>query len=164
MVNQLPRWIILGRWQPETSLAPNVDADVPWRGAFTRSGGATGQWGSRGRTKWTTLSIPEAAIPWAKGFIVRMDISGNDLTTLPEAFYDTLKSLEVLNVSRNCLWELSPKIKQLRALKSLDIHGNLLETLPDELVSPSCPQPRSSACGLCHANSCFADWALCFKT
>lgn len=108
------------------------------------------------------MSIPEAAIPWAKSFITKMDISNNDLTTLPEAVYDTLASLEELDVSGNCIWELSPKIKQLTALKSLNIYGNLLESLPDEVVGP--PRHTLPAWELCCVDSRFADLALSFKT
>lgn len=54
------------------------------------------------------------------------------LTVLPEAFY-RMANLRKIDLSDNCLLELSPSLKHLAKLQSLRVHNNCLETLPNEL-------------------------------
>lgn len=82
----------------------------------------------------TRLTFPPAAPAWAHQWVRVLDLSHNGLTTLPEELFSVFANVEHLDLSRNCLWEISPSIKQLTKLKKLCLTQNLLDALPEELA------------------------------
>lgn len=68
------------------------------------------------------------------GQLCRLDLSKNQLKALPDAFGDSLASLEKLNLSQNRLedniWHSIPKLGRLR---ELDLSSNLLKSIPGGL-------------------------------
>lgn len=62
----------------------------------------------------------------------RLDLACG-LTQVPPAIFDLADSLEILNLSHNCLRELPPEFARLQHLKILFLSQNLFETLPEVL-------------------------------
>lgn len=95
--------------------------------------------GTRGKFRWngnytTRLTFMPADTAWAHQWVRVLDLASNGLSTLPEEFYSVFANIEELDLSRNCLWEISPSIKQLAKLKKLRLVQNLLDALPEELA------------------------------
>ncbi|KAL1210051.1 Plant intracellular Ras-group-related LRR protein 2 [Cardamine amara subsp. amara] len=66
------------------------------------------------------------------GIIERIDLSGQELKLLPEAF-GKIAGLVYLNLSRNDLTFVPDAISKLRKLEELDVSSNSLESLPDSI-------------------------------
>ena len=63
---------------------------------------------------------------------MRLDLWGNDLTTLPDGVFDNLAALEELRLFNNNLTTLPDGVfDNLAVLEELDLEGNDLTTLPD---------------------------------
>jgi len=115
-------------------IAEDPDAEVAVDGPSRRWHGDSDKWtwqpaegslqckGQNGTDDVTVLALPAA--PWLSR-VTMLDISSNSLTTLPEAFFGLLPSLEQLDLSRNCLWELSPSVGLLKSLTSLSLYSRL---------------------------------------
>ncbi|KAG9160406.1 hypothetical protein Leryth_008810 [Lithospermum erythrorhizon] len=63
----------------------------------------------------------------------RVDLPEKQLRMLPEAFFTTLTSVLVLNLSNNLLKAVPDSISGLEKLEELDLSSNLLESLPDSI-------------------------------
>lgn len=60
-------------------------------------------------------------------------LSNNNLTHIPPTLYD-LSTIHVLSLRNNAIQELGSGIEDLREMKTLNIAGNQLKTLPFEIV------------------------------
>lgn len=58
-----------------------------------------------------------------------LDLSYNQLKSLPEAFFQCMGSLEVLNVSHNCIGSFSLTNKPLQSVKVINLSHNSLQSL-----------------------------------
>ncbi len=58
-----------------------------------------------------------------------LDMSYNQLKSIPESFFYSMGSLEVLNVSNNCISSFSITYACLRKMKVIDLSHNLLQSL-----------------------------------
>ncbi|XP_044739754.1 leucine-rich repeat-containing protein 15-like [Chrysoperla carnea] len=66
--------------------------------------------------------------------LVELDLSYNRLGSFEDGLFDSLSTLEVLNLRSNNIQELSPNIfENLDHLERLDLSSNQLTDLPDEL-------------------------------
>lgn len=75
--------------------------------------------------------IFESKNPFVSGSI--LNISNCELSYLPDSIETLSSSLESLNVSRNNLSSLPKTIGNLRVLKWLTLHRNLLSSVPDSI-------------------------------
>ncbi|XP_019085967.1 PREDICTED: plant intracellular Ras-group-related LRR protein 2 [Camelina sativa] len=66
------------------------------------------------------------------GIVERIDLSGQELKLLPEAF-GKIVGLVYLNLSRNDLTFIPDAISKLKNLEELDVSSNSLESLPDSI-------------------------------
>jgi Leucine-rich repeat (LRR) protein len=73
-----------------------------------------------------------AALPdyWSALHLQELDVSGNDLTSLPDAVV-TCVSLRVLKAQRNHLAFLPSELGRLAALEEIDVARNVLVALPE---------------------------------
>jgi len=68
--------------------------------------------------------------------LTHLDISANGIDVLPDALFDCLPQLQVLNVGDNKLKSLPIQVIKLKNLSSLDLSNNHLRQLPyDELMT-----------------------------
>ena len=70
---------------------------------------------------------------WKLTQLTDLNLSHNQLTTLPDSLLAQLTQLTVLNLASNQLTALPDSLGQLTQLKSLDLSINQLTTLPDSL-------------------------------
>jgi len=75
--------------------------------------------------------------------LMRIDLSGNCITVLPDAFF-ALKRLTHVNLSRNLLYEVSPRFAHFTDLEELNVAENLVESLPVSLIQ--CEKLKSLTC------------------
>lgn len=62
--------------------------------------------------------------------LLYLDLSYNKLKSVPESFFDNMKSLEVLNVSNNCIGSFSVSSKAvLRTARIIDLSHNSIQSL-----------------------------------
>eukprot|EP00040_Diaphanoeca_grandis_P035864 m.226578 g.226578 ORF g.226578 m.226578 type:complete len:1867 (+) comp33495_c0_seq1:230-5830(+) len=63
-----------------------------------------------------------------------LNLEDNFLTRFEDSFYDSLPSLEHLNLSKNSIWTISSRVQNLVSLKHLQLEHNCLDGLPSELA------------------------------
>ncbi|WGD36211.1 leucine-rich repeat domain-containing protein [Lysinibacter sp. HNR] len=68
-------------------------------------------------------------------FIPELNLSGNNLETLPAGEIRTLRSLKTLTLSSNALTTLPEELARLRNLESLDLSNNKIAELPSYIGS-----------------------------
>ncbi|THU58339.1 hypothetical protein C4D60_Mb03t13180 [Musa balbisiana] len=73
-------------------------------------------------------SLPNPSINL--GTITKLDLSNNNLQSIPESLTARLLNLVVLDVHSNQLRALPNSIGCLSKLKALNVSGNLMESLP----------------------------------
>lgn len=120
----------------EISQNPEVDVTIKCLGRDrdTWNWEQQGFLGCRGVYLHTISVLTWPTAPWLSK-VLSLDLSRNILTTLPEVFFSSLPSVEYLDLSQNCLWELSPSVGLLKSLISLKLSGNILESLPSDLAT-----------------------------
>eukprot|EP00741_Cyanophora_paradoxa_P020675 tig00021290_g19956.t1 len=84
---------------------------------------------NEGRTEWPTAKIAAAG----PENIRVLDLSRNQLTSIPGAELAKLTNLEVLRLDNNKLTALPPEIGRLATLKELYVRDNQLTVLPPEI-------------------------------
>ena len=80
-------------------------------------------------------TLPDTALDGAAS-VKELDLSNNQLESLP-ASITKFENLEVLKLENNRLTSLPPEIGQLTKLRILDLGNNRLEQLPSELANLS---------------------------
>ena len=69
----------------------------------------------------TSLALPVDTHAWAAEALRELNLADNCLTTILDSVYFALPNLEALDVSNNCLWSISPAVKQMTRLVSLKV-------------------------------------------
>ncbi|KAL3848111.1 hypothetical protein ACJMK2_018990 [Sinanodonta woodiana] len=67
-------------------------------------------------------------------FVKQLDISHNSISFIPSKFFQGLSSLEILNVSNNCLETANFEIDHMTKLSHLDFRVNLLTSIPAKML------------------------------
>jgi hypothetical protein len=79
------------------------------------------------------LSLLPPNIASLSSTLLRVDLSKNCLTVLPDAFF-ALKRLTHINVEQNLLYEVCPRFVAFSELEELNVAENLIESLPTNLI------------------------------
>ncbi len=67
---------------------------------------------------------------WEIGSLVRLDVSNNSITTLPNSI-GNLKFLKELNLKNNLISNIPNSFSEMNSLEIIKLHNNKIEVLPD---------------------------------
>ncbi len=89
------------------------------------------------------LTLLPPSIVSLSSTLLRVDLSKNCLTVLPDAFF-ALKRLTHINLAQNLLYEVCPRFVAFSELEELNVAENLIESLPTNVIHLS--KLRSLTC------------------